>query len=242
MKIKAVSFDAAGTLLENHYRPGKFARACAEEVGVYASEADERVYQSLLRLRIEDFWRANRARERVAVDAFWLELTSDWLGQIGSDPAVAPQLVKVAQVQMTQSDRWFKVFEDVLPALNHLDSLGIPALVLSNWDRSLHDILEGKGLAGRFKRVVASLEEGFEKPDPRIFQALIKPLGLKPEEVMHIGDDVGDDFNGGMDAGFHVGWLKRLSTERTCEWTPEPRRLQMIAPRLTDFVEVISSL
>lgn len=210
------------------------------------SEQDESGYEKLLGRRLPEFWNANQTRNRAVVDEFWLRLTADWLSEIGSDPALAPELIRVAANQMTGSDRWFRLFDDVIPALNHLDNLGIDSLVLSNWDRSLHDILESKGIYDRFKRVVASLEEGVEKPDPNLFETLIAPLGLHPTEVLHIGDDLHDDIEGGLRAGFHVGYLDRLSTEIQTNWLDSPwnpgaKQLHIRAPRLTDFIEVIAS-
>ena len=43
--------------------------------------------------------------------------------------------------------------------------------------------------------------ENFGKPDPRLFHAAVADLGLQPEEVLMVGDDVTADVDGALEAG-----------------------------------------
>jgi HAD superfamily hydrolase (TIGR01549 family) len=47
------------------------------------------------------------------------------------------------------------------------------------------------------------------KPDPRLFQAALARLGLRPEEVLHVGDSEVDDAMGAKAAGLRVAWVNR---------------------------------
>ncbi|WP_018936054.1 TIGR01458 family HAD-type hydrolase [Thioalkalivibrio sp. ALJ24] len=67
---------------------------------------------------------------------------------------------------------------------------------------------EGDGLSldlGPFARALeyaaGVTAENFGKPDPRLFHAAVADLGLRPEEVLMVGDDVTSDVEGALDAG-----------------------------------------
>jgi putative hydrolase of the HAD superfamily len=58
---------------------------------------------------------------------------------------------------------------------------GARLAVVSNWDVSLHDVLERTGLRGLVDVVVISSELGVAKPDPAIFRAALDRLGPAPQ-------------------------------------------------------------
>ena len=60
------------------------------------------------------------------------------------------------------------------------------------------------GLTDYFEHVVASLEEGVEKPDPRLFQIVLDRLGVEAENALHVGDSPRDDWQGATDAGMRA--------------------------------------
>ncbi|HWQ19777.1 MAG TPA: HAD family hydrolase, partial [Methanotrichaceae archaeon] len=69
-------------------------------------------------------------------------------------------------------------------------SLGI----VSNGQRVFSELeLKYLGLYKHFHLVIFSSDLGYKKPDPRIFLAATQKLGLKPEEVMYIGDSFEND-------------------------------------------------
>jgi len=87
--------------------------------------------------------------------------------------------------------------------------MGIRLAVVSNWDISLHRILENLNLASSFEFVIASLEEGPEKPDPALFHLALERLNLPPADVVHIGDDPVDDFAGAQAVQMRTLLLRR---------------------------------
>ena len=240
--IRFVSFDAAGTLIQNRYRPGRFAVACAESVDLGLRAEAAHSYEVLFKQRLGLFWQVNQARDPSKLAGFWLDLTTAWLHGEG-EPAAAPLVVAEAKRQLLETDNWFSLFDDTLAALDQLDKLGIPAVVLSNWDTSLHDILKSKGIYDRFQFVIASLEEGVEKPDPLLFTRLLERLDATPNEVLHVGDDWHDDVHGAQQSGLHWGFLDRLNPEKLTEWldSGSGERLCLKGNKLTDFTEVLAS-
>lgn len=86
----------------------------------------------------------------------------------------------------------FSVLPGVVPALERVRSAGVPAVVVSNWDRGLPGHLEALGLAPYFAGVVTSGGAGVGKPDPRIFAPALELLGLPASAVAHLGDEAVD--------------------------------------------------
>jgi len=86
----------------------------------------------------------------------------------------------------------------------------------SNMDPRLSLILSTLGLEMDFAR--GSYELGFEKPDRRVFDSVRKEaekrLGsLRPEECLHVGDDLVKDFEGAKKAGWKAVLLRRNGRE-----------------------------
>jgi FMN phosphatase YigB (HAD superfamily) len=60
--------------------------------------------------------------------------------------------------------------------------------VVSNVPRGLATVFETRGLAGLVDAFTHSYEVGAEKPDPRIFLAACRRLGVAPEDALMVGD------------------------------------------------------
>jgi len=78
--------------------------------------------------------------------------------------------------------------------------------------------LQDLDVASYFNPIVLSEDTGFEKPSPDIFlRACLEPDGshvtLKPEECVHIGDELDCDYHGARAAGMHALLLRRPGLE-----------------------------
>ena len=105
-------------------------------------------------------------------------------------------------------DAW-RVFPDVLPALDALAARGLKLGVISNWDERLRPLLKQLKLAGYFETIVVSREVRAAKPARAIFQHALRRLGLPPEAVLHVGDSLSMDVRGARAAGLSALLLKR---------------------------------
>jgi putative hydrolase of the HAD superfamily len=95
-------------------------------------------------------------------------------------------------------------YPDVLEALQRLSRV-YPLLALSNGNAELARV----GLAPWFRGSLSAREFGVGKPDPRIFVEACRRLGLAPDEVLHVGDDLELDVRGARDAGLQAVWVCR---------------------------------
>lgn len=59
-------------------------------------------------------------------------------------------------------------------------------------------------LAFPFDHTVFSYEMGYRKPEPEIFRRLVDMSGLKPHEILHIGDKYQNDYRGAIDCGLNA--------------------------------------
>ena len=81
--------------------------------------------------------------------------------------------------------------------------------VISNFDGRLRFILEHLGISKFFTHIFISSEIGADKPDPEIFRRALKLAGLKPDEVLHVGDDPERDWEAAKAAGLSIFRLDR---------------------------------
>jgi putative hydrolase of the HAD superfamily len=95
----------------------------------------------------------------------------------------------------------WQVYPDVPPVLDALREDGVRMGVVSNWDSRLPRLLDDLGLAGYFDAVGVSHLEGLEKPDPGFFHRVLKRLGARPEQALHVGDVPELDLAGAAAAG-----------------------------------------
>lgn len=97
--------------------------------------------------------------------------------------------------------------DDARPVLDRLYNK-YPMVLVSNFYGNVETVLEDFGLRKYFKSIVESAVVGVRKPDPRIFLLGVEALGLKPEEVLVVGDSYAKDIVPAESAGCKVAWLK----------------------------------
>jgi putative hydrolase of the HAD superfamily len=98
----------------------------------------------------------------------------------------------------------FRAYPEVPAALARLRAGGARLAVVSNWDVSLHDVLERTHLRALVDAVVISAELGAAKPDPAIFRAALERLGAAAGDAVHVGDSVEHDVAGARAAGLEA--------------------------------------
>jgi putative hydrolase of the HAD superfamily len=107
------------------------------------------------------------------------------------------------------ADAW-QLYADTLPALETLRAhAGLQLFVLSNFDRRLHSILSGLGIAHFFDGVILSSEVGASKPHIRMFTAALHAAAVPASSCLHIGDDVQHVHDGATAAGMHAMLVNR---------------------------------
>jgi putative hydrolase of the HAD superfamily len=122
------------------------------------------------------------------------------------------------------------LYDDVRPTLDRLVR-SHRLFAISNGNASLRAI----GLDAYFEAALTAREAGVLKPDPRIFDQLLRRAGLAPDEVVHVGDDQEADVEGARGAGVLPIWLNRAD-ERWERKTPPPRIMIRTLVELPDVL------
>ena len=202
----AVLLDALGTLVELDDPVGGLRRSLAAH-GVDVAAPD---VAAALALEI-DHYRAEHhaAADRPALEALRLDCARVFGAALGD--AVAGMADAELRDILLDGLR-FRAFEDAAPALAALRARGARLAVVSNWDVSLHEVLELTGLAGSFDVVLTSAQEGTQKPAPGLFLRALERLGgIAPVDAVHVGDDLVADVAGARAAG-----IEPLLLDRDC--------------------------
>lgn len=97
------------------------------------------------------------------------------------------------------------------PALLNRWRAALQVGVCSNFSHAptAHRVIEEASLAEGLDAVVISETVGLRKPRPEIFHALLSALGVRPDETLHIGDNLRADVAGAAAVGCRTVWITR---------------------------------
>jgi 2-haloalkanoic acid dehalogenase type II len=124
------------------------------------------------------------------------------MAEVLGDPPVDVRAAMLAAIR-------FEAYPDAAPALRDLRARGLRAVVASNWDCSLDEVLRRAGLRDLVDGVVASAKVGAAKPDPRLFEAALELAGCTPADAVHVGDSPDKDVAGAEAAGVRAVLIDR---------------------------------
>ena len=229
--LRAVSFDAAGTLIHTARPVGELYAGVAARHGVDVDpeglharfrvafgEAPPLAFPAApageLRTREKDWWRAvvRRVFDGIAFrdfDAFFDDLFAFF-----ASPAA------------------WRVDPDAHAVLTTLRGRGLGILVVSNFDARVHGLLAALELAPLIDRVTISSEAGAAKPDPAIFARALADAGLAARDVVHVGDTITEDLRGARAAGIPVLLVGDAALAREAGDVPVVARLGDVASHL----------
>jgi putative hydrolase of the HAD superfamily len=190
--MRAVLLDALGTIVELE-RPWPHLVAELRERGVSVSEDDAR------RAMLAEMAYYRRNHDDASDFAGLKDLRRRCAGIVQGELGIALPIDDV-QDAMLAAIR-FRPYPEVPAVLAALRERRAAIVVVSNWDVSLHDVLERTDLRRLVDGVVTSAEFGAGKPDPSIFGRALELAGATPAEALHAGDDVDADVEGARAAG-----------------------------------------
>jgi putative hydrolase of the HAD superfamily len=219
--LRAILFDAAATLFHLREPVGDTYARIAAKHGV---SAEPRALEKAFRAA----WKAHPSPVHPegappADDdrSWWREVVWQTFAQVPASSGAAftmqdapfEAMFSEMYAHFAEAVAW-QLYDDTLPALkllqahqNHGGHLRL--YVLSNFDRRLHPILSGLGIAPFFEQVLLSSEVGASKPHPRMFLAALAAADVPASRCLHIGDDERCDFQGARTSGMHAALVTR---------------------------------
>lgn len=204
MSLSAISFDFGGTLAFETQEDYKVYHKIFSSLGFNFSLSSLEFAFNKARA----IWNAKREKGEVWSEKHMLELVKDMLSFLGvNNEDLAAKVVSLWPENVS-----FKVYEDVFETLDKLAKSKYRLIVISNVssEKNLRIYLSKCGLQKYFSYLVASGTIGIEKPNKEIFLLASKMLRIKPNRILHIGDDYEADYVGAKNAG-----LKAILLDRT---------------------------
>jgi putative hydrolase of the HAD superfamily len=206
--IKAIFFDALGTLFYLTKTVGHHYALVGNEVGLAldAHQLDDAFYSAWKKMPR----RAAIVGPRENDDkGWWHELVDLVLAQVA--PSLSgfdrDNFFEIAYEHFAESGVW-ELYPEVPDVLKQLQPR-FQLAVISNFDGRLRFILQHLGISKFFTHVFISSEIGADKPDSEIFRRALKLINLKPNEVLHVGDDPERDWEAASTAGLLIFRLDR---------------------------------
>jgi putative hydrolase of the HAD superfamily len=198
MGVDTVFLDAGGVLVHPNWR--RVAETLARH-GV-AAEADRlAAVEPSVRRELDTARGIRTTTDRSRGEAYFDRVFT--LAGVSLGPALEPARAELAAYH-AEHNLWEDVPDDTVPALERLSRNGRRLAVVSNSNGTVRAKLQRLGLARFFDTIVDSLEEGVEKPDPRIFTLALERMGARPETTIHVGDLHHVDVVGARAAGLRA--------------------------------------
>jgi 2-haloalkanoic acid dehalogenase type II len=204
MPIRAVIFDAYGTLIRNeglHRVPHHIVA----DHGLAARVED------VFEVWITRYFEATQRPPFRTLREIQRESLGGVLRSFGVDADVTPYVELF--FELTTKVELYPEVPEVLRAL-----AAVRTAIVSNADQE-HLAAWRFSLPVEF--IVISESIRAYKPDPRVFRTVLERLGLEAHEVLHVGDSDVDDVKGAKAAGLRVAWLNREARRRRPD-VPQP--------------------
>jgi putative hydrolase of the HAD superfamily len=211
-RIKAVFFDAAGTLFTVNGSVGEIYAHLAREHGKEVSVSD---LEAGFRRCFADappmaFPEASAGQILVLEKQWWRNIVHDVFAPLGSFPRFADYF-EALFAYFAQTEAW-QLYPETLATVTALADRGFHLGVISNFDSRLFGLLDGFDLTQFFDPIIISTHAGAAKPEGAIFAQALARHQLHPEGTLHVGDSLSADIAGARSAGMTPVLIDRKAT------------------------------
>jgi len=207
-KIRAIFFDAVGTVLYIHPDASDVYAAVGREFGHFLpretiGQRFRAAYRQQEREDSQLEWATSEEREIRR----WQDIVTI-VFQDGNE-----EMFRRLWEYFAQAQAWM-VLPDTAQILLELSDRGMVLGLASNFDRRLHSVAGGFPELAPLQIRLISSEIGWRKPSGRFFQALVSAAGCLPEQILYVGDDRANDFDGADAAGLRAVLVEGESFNR----------------------------
>jgi putative hydrolase of the HAD superfamily len=199
-QIRAIFFDAVGTLIH----PDPPAPIVYEQVGKrfgsrYDAVAITARFTNAFKAE-EEFdrrvgWQTSEKREIER----WRSIVENVLDDAPEPAACFQELFEY----FAQPVAW-RCDPEVAELLKTLEGQGYGLGLASNYDSRLRPVVFGKPELAVIRHLCISSEIGWRKPAPEFFAVLCQLAELPAKQVLYVGDDPVNDYQGATAAGTHA--------------------------------------
>jgi len=210
-EIEAVAFDAVGTVMYPKPSVSEAYRQAIQQHCGHEIESAEvaRVVKLALTERSRDAdLRTSEETER----QFWADLirrlcpaaTGNGDAQSDGFQDCFDHLFEHFQ----RAENW-RCFDDATGLIDELHRRGLQTAIASNFDQRLNAVCDGLPELKHVGHRVISSVVGWRKPAKPFFDAVSQQIGVAPNRILFVGDDLTNDVEGASAAGMRAAWVCR---------------------------------
>jgi putative hydrolase of the HAD superfamily len=116
------------------------------------------------------------------------------------------------------------VYPEVISVLRSFKNMGMRMGIVSNTTNPVfmkEKEMQATGLKPFFEFAIYSSDTPYRKPHPSIFELAITHLGMNPEEILFVGDNISMDVVGAQGVGMKSAWLNRGGKDQPAGISPD---------------------
>jgi len=214
-RLRAVLFDAVGTLIELREPVGATYSRLAAEFGARVPVAllEEAFARCLAAAKPLVFPGEPLVRAEVLEREGWRRLVDDTFRS--ADGTSLPRPFDAFFERLFEhyagSEAW-ALRPAARETLLALRSRGLATGIVSNFDQRLRRVLASLGIHHLFHAIVLPADVGAAKPERALFDAALKRLGLAGDQVAYVGDHAVLDIEASRGAGLRPVDARSLAT------------------------------
>jgi putative hydrolase of the HAD superfamily len=206
----AVLFDAVGTLIYSDPPVAAVYASAGRRIGVQIGEEEIRS-----RFRAAFAWQETADRQLYGLTTSpqrerirWGQIVTDVFADADLAPRQRDELFESLWHHFAQPESW-RLYDDVGPCWQSLESRGLTIAIASNFDDRLEQIAQQIPPLDRAKRLFNSARIGHRKPAAEFFRFIERELEIPPAELLSVGDNAENDYEGALAAGWQSILLDR---------------------------------
>jgi putative hydrolase of the HAD superfamily len=233
MVLKLVSFDVWNTLLDLK----AMYRAVAAEISRMRGLNPEKVYEAILEEHAHA--KSLKASGLLPDDNTLIDRASELLTRrLSIRRSLLGEAVHRATLKIDPREI---VIDGAIEAVAHANGRGLIVILLGNvlfWTSDVtRELLKKVGLLKQVKATYFADEVGIQKPSREAFHTPLKDFGLRPEDAIHVGDSITEDFGGALAAGLSAALitpdvLQPMTLNRRIHFIPSVKHFPAILDKL----------
>jgi putative hydrolase of the HAD superfamily len=240
MAIKSILFDLYGTLIdiETDESMEEIYRAIAHFLtyrGMYCHRGDvrERYYQIMK----QEKEKSREAYPEINVIAIWKAFLAEYRPVEGR--RLSNELAEtLAQIYRGISRKRLRLCDSVESCLDALQRDYAMAIVSDCQPCWAIPEMRALGLDGYFDPIIMSVDHGFRKPDPRLFEKALDQMGATASEALFVGNDMYRDIFGARQLNIKTIFVKSNQGRQSYSET----RADYVAEEFKDILKGVKLL
>ena len=195
-----VFFDAVGTLIHPEPPAPAVYATVGRRFGSRLDEATIRArFRAAFRRQEEADYASNLRTDETREVARWRAIVREVLDDVADTEACFQELY----AHFACADAW-RCEPQTAEVFAALAARGHALGIASNFDYRLRGLVENMPALRAIRYLVISSEIGWRKPAREFYTSMCRQVGFSPEQILYVGDDPVNDYDGARAAGLQA--------------------------------------